>query len=63
VFAVKECELSFVSREAFEECTQQHPELYRYLVDVLAVRLRETNEAVVAANFLTVKSRLARALL
>jgi CRP/FNR family transcriptional regulator len=63
VVAVKECELSFVSRAAFKECTQQYPEIYHYLVDVLAARLRETDDALVAASFLTVKSRLARALL
>ena len=37
--------------------------MYRFLVDVLAERLRETDEAVAAASFMTVKSRLARALL
>jgi CRP/FNR family cyclic AMP-dependent transcriptional regulator len=63
VIAIKECELSFVSRSAFKECTQQYPEIYHYLVDVLAARLRETDDALVAASFLTVKSRLARALL
>jgi CRP/FNR family transcriptional regulator len=63
VVAVKECELSFVSRAAFKECTQEYPEIYHYLVDVLAARLRETDDALVAASFLTVKSRLARALL
>jgi CRP/FNR family transcriptional regulator, cyclic AMP receptor protein len=41
----------------------QHPEIYRYLVNILAGRLRETNEAVAAANFLTVEARLTRALL
>jgi CRP/FNR family cyclic AMP-dependent transcriptional regulator len=63
VFAIKDCALSFISQAAFEECARQHPEIYRYLVDVLAARLRETSEAVAAASFLTVKSRLARALL
>jgi CRP/FNR family cyclic AMP-dependent transcriptional regulator len=63
VFAIKDCELSFVSQAAFEECARQHPEIYRYLVDVLAARLRETSESVAADSFLTVKSRLARALL
>lgn len=63
VFAVKDCDLSFVSQAAFEECARQHPEIYRYLVDVLAARLRETSESVAADSFLTVKSRLARALL
>jgi len=63
VFAVKECDLSFVRRAAFEEYAQQHPEISRFLLDVLAARLRETDEAVAAASFMTVKSRLARALL
>src|SRR5262249_885105 len=63
VFAIRDCELRFVGRNAFEECMAQHPDIYRYLVNVLAARLRETNEAVAAANFLTVEARLARALL
>ena len=63
VFAIRDCELRFVGRNAFEECMAQHPETYRYLVNVLAARLRETNEVVAAANFLTVEARLARALL
>jgi CRP/FNR family transcriptional regulator, cyclic AMP receptor protein len=63
VFAIKDCELSFISQAAFEECARRHPEIYRYLVDVLAARLRETSESVAADTFLTVKSRLARALL
>ena len=63
VFAIKDCELSFISQAVFEKCAQQHPEIYHYLVDVLAARLRETSQAVAADSFLTVKSRLARALL
>src|SRR6516164_3971672 len=63
VFAIRDCELRFVDRNAFDECMAQHPEIYRYLVNVLAARLRETNEVVAAANFLTVEARLARALL
>ena len=63
VIAIRDCELSFISREHFAQCTQRHPEIYRYLVNVLASRLRETDEAVAAASFLPVKARLARALL
>ena len=63
VFAIKDCELSFISQAAFEDCARRHPEIYRYLVDVLAARLRETSESVAADTFLTVQSRLARALL
>jgi CRP/FNR family transcriptional regulator, cyclic AMP receptor protein len=63
VFAVRDCELSFISRKDFEEYTRQHPEICSYLVTVLASRLRETDEALAATSFLTVKARLARALL
>lgn len=63
VIAVRDCELSFVSHAAFKKCTRNDPEIYRYLVDVLAARLRETDDALVAASFLSVNSRLARALL
>src|SRR5262245_1297070 len=63
VFAIRDCELSFISRKDFEEYTRQHPEIYGYLVTVLASRLRETDEALAATSFLTVKVRLARALL
>ena len=63
VFAVRDCELSFISRKDFEEYTRQHPEICSYLVSVLAARLRETDEALAATSFLTVKARLARALL
>jgi CRP/FNR family cyclic AMP-dependent transcriptional regulator len=63
VVAVRACELSFVSHALFEECTQQHPEIYRYLVNVLAARLREADDALAATSFMTVKARLARTLL
>jgi CRP/FNR family cyclic AMP-dependent transcriptional regulator len=63
VIAIKDCELSFISQRNFEKCTKQDPDIYRYLVNVLASRLRETDQAVAADSFLTVKSRLARALL
>ena len=63
VFAVRDCELSFISRKDFEEYTRQNPEICSYLVSVLAARLRETDEALAATSFLTVKARLARALL
>jgi CRP/FNR family transcriptional regulator, cyclic AMP receptor protein len=63
VFAVTDCELSFISRLGFEEFAQQHPDIYQYLVNVLASRLREADEAMAATSFLTVKARLARTLL
>src|SRR5262249_20361340 len=63
VAAIRHCALRWVGRNGFEECMAPHPEIYRYRVNVLAARLRETNETLAAANFLTVEARLARAML
>jgi CRP-like cAMP-binding protein len=63
VIAVKDCDLSFICQKDFEKCAKEDPDIYRYLVNVLALRLRETDEAVAADSFLSVKARLARALL
>jgi CRP-like cAMP-binding protein len=63
VIAIKDCDLSFICQKDFEKCTKEDPDIYQYLVNVLALRLRETNEAVAADSFLSVKARLARALL
>ena len=63
VTAVKDCDLSFICQKDFEQGAEQNPDVYRYLVNVLALRLRETDEAVAADSFLGVKARLARALL
>jgi CRP-like cAMP-binding protein len=63
VFAVSDCTLSFVSRTKFEKFTEAHPELTSYLVRILALRLRKADDALAATTFLSVKGRLARALL
>ena len=63
VQAVRDCELTFVSRAAFTEMLHQHPELYIDIVTTLAARLRQSDEDMVASSFLTVRARVARALL
>jgi len=63
VFAVKDCELSFVSRRTFKERTARHPQIYQYLINVVATRLRLIDQAMAADSFLTIQARLARALL
>jgi len=63
VVAITDCSLSFVSRTRFQKYTETHPELTSYLVRTLARRLREADDALAAATFLSVKGRLARALL
>src|SRR5437660_9271787 len=63
VTALRDSKLSFVGRAAFETFGQSRPELYRHVATLLARRLRDTDDALVATNFLSVKGRVARALL
>jgi CRP/FNR family transcriptional regulator, cyclic AMP receptor protein len=63
VVALRDSVLRFISREAFEKRVNEHPETYQTLVAILASRLRQANEALAADSFLTVKARVARALL
>ena len=63
VVAIANCSLSFLSRAKFQTCIEAHPELTTYLMKTLARRLRGTDDALAATTFLSVKQRLARALL
>src|SRR5262245_37746410 len=63
VVAISECSLLFVSRAKFQEQIERHPELPKYLLRTLARRLRDADDAIAASTFLSVKGRLARALL
>jgi len=63
VQAIRDCELTFLSRAAFTEMLDRHPELYADIVATLAARLRQSDEELVASSFLTVRARVARALL
>jgi CRP/FNR family transcriptional regulator, cyclic AMP receptor protein len=61
VTALRDSKLSFVGRAAFEAFGQSSPGLYRHMTALLAQRLRDTNDALLATNFLSVKGRVARA--
>jgi CRP/FNR family cyclic AMP-dependent transcriptional regulator len=63
VFALTNCELRFLSRVAFERLAQEHPEIHRYLVKLLAARLRQADDVIASLAFLPVKARVAHALL
>jgi CRP/FNR family transcriptional regulator len=63
VIALIDSELRFLSRGAFEQLAREHPEIYRYLVNVLAARLRQADDVIASLAFLPIKSRVARALL
>ena len=63
VVAISDAVLSFVTRDGFIREAKTHPEIYEALVSILSGRLRETVKSVAATSFLTVKGRVARALL
>lgn len=63
VSALRDCKLSFVSRAIFESVAAKNPEIYKHLLNMLAARLRDTDQVVAAGTFLPVKGRVARALL
>ena len=60
VVAVRQAALKFLSRAAFEEFTRNYPEVYKYLMKLLASRLREANAVIAAGTFLSIKGRVAR---
>ena len=63
VSALRDCKLSFISRTAFETVAAKNPEIYKHLLNLVATRLRDTDQVVAAGTFLPVKGRVARALL
>jgi CRP/FNR family cyclic AMP-dependent transcriptional regulator len=63
VVAVRQVALKFLSRAAFDEFAGNYPEVYKYLVKLLAARLREANAVIAAGTFLSIKGRVARTLL
>lgn len=63
VRTLRDCELIFVSRAAFTDVLHHHPEFYEDIVSTLAARLRQSDEDMAASSFLTVRARVARALL
>jgi CRP-like cAMP-binding protein len=63
VAALRDSKLCYVSRADFEAFARSTPDVYRHVTAVLARRLRDTNDALAAASFLSVKGRVAHALL
>jgi CRP/FNR family transcriptional regulator, cyclic AMP receptor protein len=63
VVAVRDAALSFLSRTAFETFADEHPQIRRALLTLLATRLRETDVTVAAESFLSLRGRVARTLL
>jgi CRP/FNR family transcriptional regulator, cyclic AMP receptor protein len=63
VVAARDSELRFISRMSFEGIVESNPQVYRHIVTLLTRRLRDTNAVVAAMSFLSLKGRVAQALL
>jgi CRP/FNR family cyclic AMP-dependent transcriptional regulator len=63
VVAARDSEISYISRLTFEAVADAHPEIYRHVVNLLVRRLRDTNSVITAMTFLSLKGRVAYALL
>ncbi|HEX3936821.1 MAG TPA: Crp/Fnr family transcriptional regulator [Xanthobacteraceae bacterium] len=63
VIAVRPSALSFLSRAAFDDFANRHPEIFKSLVTLIAGRLRETDAALAAGSFLPLRGRVACTLL
>ena len=63
VVALRKATLSFMSRAAFEDFANSHPEVYKFLLTLLAARLRETDSVIAAGSFLPLRGRIANTLL
>jgi CRP/FNR family transcriptional regulator len=63
VQALRDSRLTFLARSVFLEVLREHPQIYRHLLTILVERLRQADDEVAAASFLSLKARVARALL
>jgi CRP/FNR family transcriptional regulator, cyclic AMP receptor protein len=63
VVAARDTDVSYISRLTFEAVAEAHPEVYRHVVNLLVRRLRDTNSVITAMTFLSLKGRVAYALL
>jgi len=63
VTALRDSKLSFVSRAAFEAFGESKPELYRHIMNLVVHRLRDSNAALAPTSFLSLRGRVACALL
>jgi CRP/FNR family transcriptional regulator, cyclic AMP receptor protein len=63
VQALRDSRLTFVARSVFLESLREDPQIYGHLLTIVVERLRQADDEVAAASFLSLKARVARALL
>jgi CRP-like cAMP-binding protein len=63
VIALKPSRLAFVEKSAFQRFADDHPGVYRHMLDIVGRRLRVSNDTLAARSFLPLPGRVAQALL
>jgi CRP/FNR family transcriptional regulator, cyclic AMP receptor protein len=63
VTAIKDSKLSYVTRSEFQTFADNHPQLFQHLISIVVRRLRDTNVVVAETTFLSLKGRVASAVL
>ncbi|MTI43364.1 CRP-like cAMP-binding protein [Roseibium hamelinense] len=63
VSALKEAQLAFVDKSAFERFADQNPAVYRHMLCIVGKRLRHANDVLAARSFLPLPGRVAQTLL
>ncbi len=63
VTALKPGQLAFISKAAFYRYADENPAVYRHMLQIVATRLRRSNDALAARSFLPLNGRVAQTLL
>ncbi len=63
VSALKECQLAFMDKAAFERFADDNPAVYRHMLTIVGGRLRQANDVLAARSFLPLPGRVAQTLL
>ncbi|SFT94010.1 cAMP-binding domain of CRP or a regulatory subunit of cAMP-dependent protein kinases [Pseudovibrio denitrificans] len=63
VTALKPSQLAFISKAAFYRYADENPAVYRHMLQIVATRLRRSNDALAARSFLPLNGRVAQTLL
>ena len=63
VSALKEAQLAFVDKAAFERFADEKPAVYRHMLSIVGKRLRHANDVLAARSFLPLPGRVAQTLL
>jgi CRP-like cAMP-binding protein len=63
VSALKPARLAFIQKHSFERFADDHPALYRHMLEIVGGRLRQANDVLAARSFLPLPGRVAQSLL